>query len=381
MRAVALWRWRDAALVVLLAGAALWEALVQPLSPPGYVGRPWVALLGTVVVTAPVLLRRARPVLYAAAVTVGNTLLWSQARGEGELPFVGFASYLLAAYGLGAHLPRRDAVLAGAVVLAAWGVPDVVDARAGVPSVHQDVGFYVLAALALAAGAGVRALRRQSEALHQALEDLAAERLAREAAVAEQERHRIARDMHDVLTHTMSAVAVQAGALRVELGEGPGAAVARTLEESARAAMRELRQLLGLLRDDAPGLRPSPGLDSVDALLAPLRAAGVDVRVRRTEGLEDVAAGPALVAYRVVQESLTNVAKHSGGCSVEVRLERDGTALRVSVVDDGRPAEPTPRPGLGLTGMRERLAAYGGTLEAGPRQSGTGWAVHAVLPL
>lgn len=370
----------DVALATVLTAGALWEALVGPLSPPGYVGRAWVATLGSVLVVLPVLGRSRHPIVYAAAVTAGTTLLWTQARGQGELPFVGYSSSLVATYALGAYLPLRTAVTAASVTLAAWGLPDVVDVAAGVPSVHQDMGFFVLVGLSCAAGAGIRALRAQSAALHDALDQLAAERAAREEQAVREERRRIARDMHDVLTHTASALAVQAGALRVRLAGGPEEATARGIEDAARASLRELRQLLGLLREDVDRLAPSPGIEEIAALAAPLRSTGVAVQVRLEGPWDDVPAGPALVAYRVAQESLTNVAKHaSAACRVEIRVTRMEGRLEVEVRDDGA-ARPAP-PGLGLRGMQERVAAYGGRLVAGPHSAGPGWHVQAVLPL
>lgn len=375
-----LWRWRDWLLVVLLAGGSLVE-VVQPISPPGYVGNPAINTLGAGAALAPVLVRRRYPRLYAAAVTLGTTLLWTQLRGHGGLPFVGYTSCLLASYTLGAHLPRRDAVLAGTVTFAAWGVPDVVDSQAGLPSVHQDLGFYVLVALALAAGVGLRAVRVQSASLRTALAQLEAERALREQAAAQEERRRISRDMHDVLTHTVSALAVQAGALRVDLGDAPGADAARRIEDTAREAMGELRGLLGLLHEAPGDLQPSPGLGDVERLLEPLRAGGLAVHVERQGALDDVPAGQALVAFRVVQESLTNVLKHGAAVrSVRVTLAQDPRSLRVRVEDDGRVAS-AGAPGRGLTGMRERVSAYGGTVRSGPGARGHGWCVEGVLPL
>jgi signal transduction histidine kinase len=375
-----LWRLRDEALLLILALGASWETWVRPLAPPGYIGNAVVDGLGTGAVVLPVLVRRRHPLVYAACVTVGATLLWSQVRGQGQLPFVGYASALLAAYTLGAHLARTEAVTAGAVTFAAWALPDLADSRAGLPSVHLDLGFYVLVALALVAGAGVRALRAQTEALTAALHEVAATRQLREAAVAQEERLRIARDMHDVLTHTVSSVAVQAGALRVRLGDGNEAAAARGLEDTARSSMRELRQLLGLLRDDVPA-GPSPSLDDVEELCQPLRSCGISVKVERDEQLPKGNTSQSLVAYRLIQESLTNVGRHGVAVrQVDVRVRGSEAGLLVEVIDDGATPSVEPVPGHGSIGMRERVAAYGGTVDIGPRADALGWQVRAVLP-
>ncbi|HVE98703.1 MAG TPA: histidine kinase [Mycobacteriales bacterium] len=373
-------RARDAAVALALAGGALWEALVGPLGEPGYVGSPLVNAVATALVVVAVAIRRSRPYAFAACVTCATTMLWWQSRGAGQLPFIGYSASLLAGYTLGAHLPRREATVAAAVTLAAWGVPDVIDERAGLPSVHRDAGFFVLVALAVAAGAAVRHLRQQSDALRVALADLAAERAAREAAAAAAERHRIARDMHDVLTHTVSALAVQAGALRLRIGRGREVGAALAMEDAARAAMRELRQLVTMLHDGGP-LTPAPGLDDVDALATPLRSTGVDVSIRRGPGLESIPPGPALAAYRIVQECLTNVARHAADVRrVTVDVARVDHHLEVEVEDDGQ-AAGTWHPGHGIEGMRERLRAYDGHVEAGPHPSGRGWRVRAELPL
>jgi signal transduction histidine kinase len=377
-----LWRSRDLLIAAGLAGGALWEALRGPLTGPDFPLSPWAYVSAGVIMIGPVLVRRSHPVTYAIAVTIGTTLLWWVSRGQGELPFDGYTSYMLAAYTLGAHLPRRDAVLAGVLTFAAWGVPDVIDARAGLPSIHQDAGFYVLVGMALAAGGGIRYLRDQSAALQQALADLAAERAAAEAAAAVEERQRIARDMHDVLTHTVSAVAVQAGALRLRLPAGKEAEAVAALESSSRDALRELRHLLGVLRDDDRGLAPpSPNLDDIDQLIAPLAATGIEIVIERTGFPGSVAAGPALAAYRLLQESLTNIGKHAESARlITISLDRDQSSLSVTVTNDG-PATSAWHPGIGLTGMRERLSAYGGHVEAGPCPDGRGWSVHGVLPL
>ena len=374
------WRLRDALMAAGLVGVAAWEAFVSPFTGPGFVGNAVVNAGVTAVLAGSVLVRRQAPLAYAAAVTVGTTVLWWQCRGLGELPAVGYSSYLLAGYTLGAHLPQRSAVVAGVITLAAWGVPDVIDARAGLPSVHQDLGFFVFAGLAVAAGLGARALRERSDALRRALDALAAERAAHAATVAAAERRRIARDMHDVLTHTMSAVAVQAGALRLRLSSGPEADAVARIEAASRDAMRELRQLLDLLRDDTPNLAPSPGLDDIDRLLDALAATRVSVELHRHGTLGEVAPGPALVAYHLVQESLTNVGKHAGTAEhVDISLEKAGGNLIVTVVDGL--SQPHWQPGHGLTGMRERVATYGGHLDVGPIPAGGGWRVCGVLPL
>jgi signal transduction histidine kinase len=229
----------------------------------------------------------------------------------------------------------------------------------------------------------LRTGRSRVEAVNARAESLARERAAAARQSAAEERLRIARDLHDLVGHGLSTIAVQSSTARLALDAGDTVA-ARTamaaVESTSRGAMREMRQLLGVLREaGTPGRAPSPGLADLDALAEGVRATGARVEVEREGDLTAVPAAVELSAYRVAQEALTNVVKHAPGASVVVRLAADARFLRVRVADDGDgPAEPA-RPGHGLTGISERVGALGGTVEAGP--TGRGWVVEAVLPL
>ncbi|MCB5168317.1 sensor histidine kinase [Streptomyces bambusae] len=223
-----------------------------------------------------------------------------------------------------------------------------------------------------------------------------AERLRREQAaetrrIVAEERTHIARELHDVVAHRVSMMTVQAGAARMVAAHDPQEALAAmtAVEEAGRQALDELRHLLGVLRPEADreGLGPQPGLADLDRLVAQVREAGLDVSV--TGGVQ--AALPARVelsAYRIVQEALTNVLKHSGPRTrTEVRLSRAGGGLRIEVLDDGQgapvPSEsfgsPAGVPGHGIVGMRERALLLGGSLDAG-RRPGGGFRLAAHLP-
>ncbi len=231
---------------------------------------------------------------------------------------------------------------------------------------------------------------------------LALEAEQRAVMAATDERARIAREMHDVVAHGLSVVIVQADGARYAAERDPAVAV-RTLEtigQAGRDALAEMRRLLGLLRGSGDAeLVPQPGLDDLPALLAPELEAG-SVEARLDDPLPRVPDGVALTAYRVVQESLTNVRKHAGSGAravVTVRSEpgtRTGSGsgsgsetgsevgagdLVVEVVDDGRGAGSPAGAGLGLIGMRERVEVHGGTLESGPVPGG-GWRVRARIP-
>jgi signal transduction histidine kinase len=217
-----------------------------------------------------------------------------------------------------------------------------------------------------------------------------ADRLEREAdqqarlAVAE-ERARIAREMHDVIAHHLAVMVALADGAAATSPKAPerAAGVMTQVSATGRQALGEMRRLLGLLRSDAGGRTPQPGLGDLDALVDRIRAAGVRVAVTR-EGLPGPwGPGAGLVVYRIVQEALTNTLKHAGpGASAEVRLRYRHDGVDLEVVDDGAGRTARERDGdrHGLTGMQQRATAYGGRAEAGPRR-GPGWRVRAHLPL
>ncbi len=220
----------------------------------------------------------------------------------------------------------------------------------------------------------------------------------------ELERARIASELHDVVTHSVSVMIVQAGAARQVLAEAPGEARAALLavEASGRAAMTELRHLLGLLSPmQAPGeaidplasphgataaeLEPQPGLAQLPVLVDRLTAAGLPIEVHVEELPQGLSPGLDLAVFRVIQEALTNVIKHAGKPATTVSLTHRDDQLVVEVADAGRPilaAAPAVPPGArrGLIGLRERIALYGGVLDAGPGSSG-GWVVRARFPV
>ncbi|HET9946332.1 MAG TPA: sensor histidine kinase [Actinomycetes bacterium] len=213
---------------------------------------------------------------------------------------------------------------------------------------------------------------------------LVRERRARIAAVAEnaavQERLRIARDLHDLLGHSLGGIAVQSSTGRLALDadrpEVAWEALAR-IEEASRSSLVEVRAVLGALRD-----AESPGLESVDGLVRDAGGADLAVRLHRSGDLGAVPAAAGEVAYRVVQEALTNARRHAAPCTVAVTLVGSADDLSVEVVDDGARSTTgggAPAGGHGIPGMRERVEALGGTLEAGPAD-GAGWRVRAVLP-
>jgi signal transduction histidine kinase len=276
---------------------------------------------------------------------------------------------------------------------------------------------------AAAAGLGFRVLRRRLADSATRLRRVADEAAAATERALTAERARIASELHDVVTHNVSVMIVQAGAARKIMASSPADAEDALLavEATGREAMTELRNLLGLLSPAGDGtdesacspggalagvlagvpggvpgrvlasgvgragppaaLRPQPGLGELDSLIRRVSAAGLPVELAVTGAPRPLPPGAGLAAYRVVQEGLTNVLRHAGAAAAVVRVDW-GESLEITVGDDGHGGGPGGRaePGRGLLGLRERLALYGGELAAGPRPGG-GWRVRAVLPL
>jgi signal transduction histidine kinase len=333
-------------------------------------------------VTLPLAVRRRTPaatLLTAAGALVVAALLVSHSQG---IPVEVFLALLLAFYSVGAHCDDRRSALVGAVALSAIALSDL--ARPGTFSASGTrPGAWLAFAIAWLVG---RDLRRRRQLVAD-LEDRAA-RLEREReeqallAVAE-ERGRIARELHDVIAHGVSVIVVQAQAGPHLIGDPRQTiGVFRAIESSGRDALVELRRLLGILRsgDEQLAIGPQPGLGSLRSLVEQVRASGLPVELRIEGDPVHLPAGTDLSAYRIVQEALTNVVKHAGNAAAEVVIRYEARALELDIVDDGR-TRPTNANGSGhgLIGMRERVALYGGTLDAG-RRDGGGYAVRARLP-
>jgi signal transduction histidine kinase len=216
----------------------------------------------------------------------------------------------------------------------------------------------------------------------------AREELARRAVT--EERLRLARELHDVVAHAMSVIAVQSGVGAHVADSRPGEVgkALAAIEVTSRAALTELRRLLGVLRQDGDpqaSLAPVPGLANLDVLLAEVAEAGLAVRLRVEGAPAPLPAGVDLSAYRIVQEALTNVVKHAGPAHAQVTIRYRDQEVAVEVIDDGRgvaavAGDGGKGTGHGLIGMAERVAAFGGDLEVGPRPGG-GFRVAARLPL
>jgi signal transduction histidine kinase len=211
----------------------------------------------------------------------------------------------------------------------------------------------------------------------------AARTAAAERAVAE-ERQRIARELHDVIAHSVSVMTVQAGAVRRLLhpDQERERLALEAIEATGREALTEMRRLVGLLREQGAiaEFTPQPSMRAVDVLVGTIREAGLPVELAVEGEPGELAPGVDLAAYRVIQEALTNALKHSGAASTEVTVRFAANGVQLDIVDAGISSPQEPTGGHGLAGMRERVAHHGGRLRAGPGVGGSGFAVSAFLP-
>jgi signal transduction histidine kinase len=330
----------------------------------------WVYLLAAGNVL-PLLWRRRFPFTVAGVVGVFTT--WQSLVGVvGQIP----AAQLVATYTFAALCPpllRLVAVLGTVAGVTVSIVPNDEWLAFG------PVG--IMFAVAYALGTSARA-RRDRIAM---LEERARRHAEEQDAAAIRERERIAREMHDILAHSMSLVVVQAEAGPVAVRSDPAKAeeVFDTISTTAREALAQLRRALGVLRSAEPGRMPQPDLDALPSLMERVRQAGLAATLEEDGERRPVPADLAATAYRIVQESLTNTVKHAQARQAWVRLDWRGGALRLEIRDDGRgPVGNGDRDGgHGLVGMRERVAAAGGELTTSAGADGTGFRVTATLPL
>ncbi|WP_193105320.1 sensor histidine kinase [Brachybacterium sp. FME24] len=230
-----------------------------------------------------------------------------------------------------------------------------------------------------------RARVRQLALTRDRAEQAAREREQRTALAVADERARIAREMHDVVAHSLSVIIAQADGGRFVASQKPekAAEVLTTIGETGRAALADMRSLLGVLRhEDETSFGPQPGPEMLHDLVERVRVAGLEVTVELDGGLEDLPQALGMSVFRLVQEALTNVLKHAGpGASAAVRISRTAQRLEIEILDDGQGIDPaSDGQGHGTTGMRERMSVFGGTLQVGPLPS-RGYRVRAVVPL
>ncbi|MFH8892540.1 sensor histidine kinase [Streptomyces sp. NPDC054904] len=370
-------RWQDLGLMLLVQLVSSMPFVLP--EQPGGSPRSWAAYAFTTAGLLPLIWRRRAPVTVLAAISAVGFAYNLGMDGPGQpLPY----GPLIAFYTVAVLCPRRTRLVVSAAVVVAACL-----------AVYWNTGSARELFFTLFVGGSAYALgrsRHTRQAYTAAVEDRAeqlerANRIEAEQAAA-RERARIAREMHDILSHAVSIMIVQAeaGPLAVRRAPARAEAAFEAIAETGRDAMAQLRTMLGVLRTDESAPRaPQPGIGALPALLDRVRAGGPRVSYERTGEVRELPAALEATVHRVVQEALTNVVKHAGAASVDVTLAYGPTELTVTVADDGRgPGGATSGGavgGHGLIGIRERAAAHGGTAWSGPGPGGTGFVVRVAL--
>ena len=364
----------DAVLTVFLAGAAVARLPASEWSP---VPLPWLAVL-----LCPLIWRRTAPItVFAVTLVLCTTAVAPLSHGlipaVGALTSVAAGVLLIALATVAAHRSRATAAAcAGLLVL--WGF-EVLDRWS--PHLSQTGLGMWLCAVCVAALAGTYTQMRRAyvSALRERAAHLEQERDQQARMAAVEERARIARELHDIVSHNLSVMIVLADGAAAGAQER-NAELMRQVARTGRQAVDEMRHILGLLREDEPlDWTPQPGIDQLDELIEEARAAGLPTRLRVAGTRPELGPGLELTVYRIVQEGLTNIRKHARGATrATVDLGYRGDRVELEIADDGLPVRAAATPGHGLAGMRERAAAFAGSIEAGPAPDG-GWRVRVLL--
>ncbi|HZQ65819.1 MAG TPA: sensor histidine kinase [Gaiellaceae bacterium] len=372
--------WFDA-LIVAMLGAALAGVVYDYGSKAGPRGPLWFDILATIGMTTLLFARRRFPV--GALVAIG-ILIAGSAFVDHRLMSDDFVSFLvgLAVAVLFGTWPNRLISVAGLAFTV--GVAEVVVSN----DPNSSGGDYVWNAVSLSVawivGFAVGGKGREAEEARERAAQAEREREERALRAVSDERARIARELHDVVGHSVSVMTVQASAVRRLLDEDQDRERESlvVVEQTGREALAEMRRLVGVLRrpEEAPALAPQPSLEHLARLVDQVREAGLRVDVRVEGDAVQLPASVDLTAYRLVQEGLTNALKHARAERAEVVVRYDDGHVEVTVSDDGRGGGDGEKGGHGLVGMRERVSVYGGELEAGPRPDG-GYRLRARLPV
>jgi signal transduction histidine kinase len=379
-----LWPHRDVILPLALAVSYLIE--VQLVESPvddlptvtGELGLRLSFLSGLLLIGS-LLVRRRTPMLLLLPMTAWVVLSGSPLESW-TAPFV---ALVVAAYTLGSKTRGNAAVVSGV-----WLAALIAAVIALHPDVANDIGDLVVAALTLAGpwlgGVTIRKREDREAALERRAAKLERIRAHETQAAVAEERARIARELHDIVAHAISVVVLQARGGRRALAADPSATrdALHAIEATGTEALADMRRLLGVYRTDGDRLElaPWPSLRHVDTLVAQVRDAGLPIELSVEGDPIDLPAGIDVSAYRILQEALTNALRHAGPATARVVVRYGTSSLDLEVADTGAGSRTLTEPGQGLAGMRERVALFGGSIDAGPRPEG-GFVVRARLPV
>jgi signal transduction histidine kinase len=372
--------WFDA-LVIAGIGVGLAGVVVGQGRTGGPTGPAWFDALAIVAILSPLFARRRFP--FGAPVAVGAVIVLTTFVDARLAPFA-FVTFLAGCAAVFLMGLLRDRSLAAAGLALAVGVEALVaykDPKGNLGAfIATTVVLAILWTIAFALG---RKFQEADEAKERASR-AEREREERAQTAVTEERARIARELHDVVGHSVSVMTVQASAVRRLLrpDQERERDALLIVEKTGREALAEMRRMVGVLRrpEEAPALAPQPSIEHLDKLVEQVREAGLPVQLRVEGDPLPLPAGLDLTAYRLVQEGLTNALKHARAQHAEVLVHYSDGHVELTVSDDGRGAGDRDGGGHGLVGMRERITVYGGELEAGPRPEG-GYRLRARLPV
>jgi signal transduction histidine kinase len=365
----------DFAIVLLVAGIT--EANVWHFHTVA--GPRWLTTLLPLLLALPLAFRRNRPLLVCLLVLAG-VVTQSLASGDSAEGVQLIIALVVTSYSVAAYGTRRNALVGLAAFAGTYVIYSLEDhnIRSGRTGELWAGAFFAVGLLAAwLAGVFVHSSRERA-----ALEAHATGQERATAAAIAEERSRLARELHDIISHNLSVVVAQAGGARAQ-GAGTSDSALAKIEQSSREALVEMRRLLGVLRerDGDASFAPQPGVAQLAALAATVETAGLQVELAVDCGEHELPPALALTVYRIVQEALTNTLRHGAATRVVVRVMRNVDAVTVEVIDDGAGiGTGNDSVGHGLLGMRERVDRFGGLLRAAPEPDG-GFAVRATLPV
>jgi len=373
--------WGFDALIVVLAVAAVLEVAIRRDGDDAPRTTLWFCIPVIVVVALALLARRRSPfgapaafwLLAAAASFVDGRLI--------PFPAGLYLAGILAAFLLG---NLRDAVLARVGLAVVLGSMATIILNQPGHSAGELVFIPLLFGIAWLAGFALNARAEQADAAEARATEAEREREAAARIAVAEERARIARELHDIVAHSVSVMVLQVGAVRHKLPDAldEDREALQGVERTGRAALAEMRRLLGAMRHDGQEaeLSPQPGLDGLQSLADEVGRAGLPVQLHREGDAYALPRAVDLSAYRIIQEGLTNALKHSGASHADVTVRYAPDAVQIEVEDDGRGVAATDGSGHGLVGIRERVKIYGGEMTAGPTDGG-GFRLTSTLPL